>query len=303
MKKLILTSAICWVLQFTVFGQIDPLYSQYQFNQQMINPAYTGIYDRTTVSLLSRLQWVGIEGAPMTNTITGQQSMQKGKAGIGGVILQDRFGVNRNTEIIGSYSYNILFEKAKLAMGLQGGFTSFGFDYSGLELDYVDDPKLNQNQQNFSKPNFGAGLLFISDTYFVGLSIPRILDVSVSDGMEESTRYSRHYYLTGGIVFDANAYTKARVTGLVRYVDNGRLSAEINVSALIDKRAWGGLTLRDLRHLGIFTMFELTEKLRLGYSFELPANSLIRNSFGTHEISVFFRMREFRDPVLQDQYF
>ncbi|MCR9254087.1 MAG: type IX secretion system membrane protein PorP/SprF [bacterium] len=301
--KIISTTALFWLSVLAGWAQQDPLYSQYQFNQLMINPAYTGVYDRFSIGLMSRLQWAGIEGAPVTHTLTAQKSILDGKIGVGGLILQDKFGVNTNTELQATYSYNINFEEAKLAMGLQAGLINFSYDFSNLELDFVDDPSLNTDLDNFMKPNFGVGAMYITNKYFVGASVPRILDINVNDGALKSTRYMRHYYLTGGLAFEPAPYTLVRVMSLMRYVVDGRISTEFNVSTLIDEKVWGGLTVRDLKHYGIYMMLEATDNLRIGYSFEIPANSLIQSNYGTHEISVFFRTKRRNDSILDQNYF
>ncbi len=301
--KTLLTTVLFWLSVLAGWAQLDPLYSQYQFNQLMINSAYTGVYDRFSVGMMSRMQWVGLEGAPVTHTITAQKSILNGKIGVGGILLQDKFGVSTNTELQATYSYNINFSEAKLAMGLQGGLINFGYDLSNLELDFVDDPSLNSNMNDFMKPNFGAGLMYITNNYFVGASVPRILDVNVNDGVLKSTRYLRHYYLTGGLTFDPVPYTTIRIMSLMRYVVDGRISTELNISSLIDGKVWGGITVRDLKHFGIYMMLEATSNIRVGYSFELPANSLIQSSYGTHEFSVFFRTKRKNDSILDQNYF
>ena len=281
-----ITYIACIVITFAASAQLDPLYNQYQFNQMMVNPAYTGIYNRFSASLISRLNWVGIDGAPTTNTVTLQSALNQGRIGIGGMVVDDRLGVNRNLEGSVMASYNIRFENAKLAMGLQGGFINYNFDLSKLTLDYIDDERLLVGLEPYTEPNFGFGMMYMSPTFFVGASVPRIRQDEIADGVAISTRYRRHYYFSAGYFYDASVYTQYKATVLARYVETGELSVDVAISSFIDQKVWAGLTARDLRYLGFFVNFNLTKNLFFGYSFELPTNTLIIGNYGTHEISI-----------------
>ncbi|WP_420577126.1 type IX secretion system membrane protein PorP/SprF [Ekhidna sp.] len=282
---------LCMGVALTTFSQQDPLYSQYQFNQLMINPAYAGIYERFSVGAISRFQWAGIDGAPQTNTITANSSLAEGKIGLGAVVLNDRFGVSSNYEIQLATSYNIQFSKeAKLAMGIQGGWIQYTYDFSNVNMDFMDDPEIVNNHDNFSKPNFGVGFMLMHTNYFVGASVPRILNVSVTDGANQSDRYKRHYYLTGGFVFDVNRIP-VKGTALIRSMAGETYSVDLTASAFLDEVMWAGVSIRDLKHFGILGIFQLGENLKLGYSFELPTNNLIYGNYGTHEVSVSYNIR------------
>lgn len=284
-------------------AQEDPLYSQYQFNQLMINPAYAGIYDRFAIGLISRFQWVGLQGAPTTNTLTAQSAMREGKIGVGGVLLNDRYGISNNYELQVASSYNIIFPTAKLAMGMQAGLIRYGFDFANVEMDFLDDPELLNGHENFQRPNFGVGMMYLSDNFFLGASVPRILSVEVSDGALLSERYRRHYYFTGGFVLEASRWTKFKVVSLIRSIDGMGLSADLNVSANFDEVIWSGFSTRDLKTVGLFINMLVADKMKLGYSLELPTNSLIRGNYGTHEVSILIETGIKRGRNLEERYF
>ncbi|MEP1033898.1 type IX secretion system membrane protein PorP/SprF [Ekhidna sp.] len=289
MKKVIVILFACFSL--VSYAQQDPLYSQYQFNQLMINPAYAGIYNRLSVGAISRFQWAGIDGSPRTNTLTAQSSLAEGKIGLGVLILNDRFGVSNNYELQFASSYNIKFNSTtKLAMGIQGGFVQFGYDFSKVNFDFFDDPELINGHDNVIKPNFGAGIMLLNPNFFIGASVPRILNVSVTDGSIVSERYKRHYYLTAGITAEIQK-TPVKATTLIRSMAGETYSFDITISALLEDVMWAGVSVRDLKHFGILGIFELGETLKLGYSFELPTNNLIHGNYGTHEVSINYNIR------------
>ncbi|WP_436515060.1 PorP/SprF family type IX secretion system membrane protein [Ekhidna sp. To15] len=275
----------------TSHAQQDPLYSQYQFNQLMINPAYAGIYNRLSVGAISRFQWAGIEGSPRTNTITAQSALADGKIGLGAVVLNDRFGVSNNYEVQFASSYNIKFNSnTKLAMGIQGGFVQFGYDFSKVNLDFFDDPEIVNGHDNFTKPNFGVGFMLLNPNFFIGASAPRILNVSITDGSTQSERYKRHYYLTAGIAAEIQQ-TPVKATTLIRSMAGETYSFDVTLSAFLEDVMWAGISVRDLKHFGVLGILALGENLKLGYSFELPTNNLIHGNYGTHEVSISYGIR------------
>ncbi len=279
------------ISSLTSFAQQDPLYSQYQFNQLMINPAYAGIYDRFSVGVISRFQWAGIEGSPRTNTITANSSLAEGKIGLGAVIMNDRFGVNNNYEIQLSSSYNIAFSRStKLAMGIQGGLIQYSYDFSNVNLDFFDDPELLSGHENFTKPNFGVGFMLMNPNFFIGLSVPRILNVSITDGSTQSERYKRHYYLTAGVTAEIQR-TPVKATTLIRSLAGESYSFDVTFTALLDDVMWAGVSVRDIRHFGVIGIFEIGDNFKLGYTFELPTNNLIHGNYGTHEVSINYNIR------------
>ncbi|UXP30627.1 PorP/SprF family type IX secretion system membrane protein [Reichenbachiella agarivorans] len=301
--KRIFIIIVALMIESNLMAQLDPLYKQYHFNQLMINPAYAGIYNRFSTSFITGLQWVGLEGAPVTNTLTLQSALKDGQIGLGTVLVNDRLGINNNLEAQLSASYNLKLGDAKLGMGIQGGLINYSYDLSKLTLDYVDDERLYSGLDNVTQPNFGVGFMLLSKKYFVGLSVPRILDVKVEDGVATSTRYQRHYYLGGGYVHEGYFSNSFKFSAMGRYVEGGTPSLDLSVSAFMEGYIWFGINARDLRYYGLFFILDMGKNLRLGYSFELPTNSLIQSNYGTHEISIAFDATLGKGQTLRNRYF
>ena len=166
----------------------------------------------------------------------------------------------------------------------------------------IDDPSFTQTEDNFARPNFGAGLLFYGEYFYAGISIPRILNIQVNDGIQSSTRYQKHYYISGGVVFPLSNALKIKPSGLLRIVEN-KVSLDINASVLINELIWAGIIIRDFNTFGVITELQISDRLRIGYSLELPGNNLITNQFGTHELMVGFDFAPFNRQILKRRYF
>ena len=302
MKKLRIIILIICTSTLAAKAQYDPLYNQYVFNQMLINPAYAGAFDNASITFMSRMQWAGIEGAPFTNSLTAHTSMFDNKGGVGVYFLDDKFGVSHNTEFFASFSYKVDFGKAKLAMGLQGGVIQYKYNYNELNMEFVNDPSFTPSDENFIQPNFGVGLLLYSENYYVGLSIPRILNIEVNDGVQGSTRYQKHYYLSGGIVFPLSEVIKLKPSSLIRIVEN-QVSVDLNVSVLFNELVWAGIIIRNFNTFGAIVELQVSDRLRIGYSFELPSTKLVTDQWGTHEIMIGFDFAMFNHQILKRRYF
>lgn len=302
MRRFLTIASVLIMAATSVMAQYDPLYNQYVFNQMLINPAYAGSFDIVSITLMSRAQWTGIEGAPITNSLTGHTSIFKNKGGTGLYVLNDQLGVNNNTEAFVSFSYKIDFGQSKLAMGMQGGLIQYKYNYSQLNMEYVNDPSFLPSLSNFTKPNFGAGLLYYGEYFYVGISVPRILSVTVNDGVKESSRYLKHYYLSGGVIFPLSNFIKLKPSMLVRLVEN-KVSVDVNASVLINEIIWAGIIVRNFNTFGAVAEFQISDRIRIGYSLELPSTKLIANQWGTHEIIIGFDFSPFNRQVLKRRYY
>lgn len=302
MRKQLIFTLLLAGISLASHAQLDPLYNQYLFNQGMINPAYNGAYDVLSATAISRVQWAGIDGAPRTNTLNIGTSIVNNKVGLGFTLLNDNFGVNNNTEIQLSYSYKLMWRNKVLAMGLQTGIINYKYDYSKVDYEFIDDPLIVGAEDNSTQENFGFGLWMMSDTYAFGISVPRILDVTIEDGMSESTRYKKHYYISAAYLFDQLLAVKFKPSVLVRSVD-GTTSLDLNAQFLLNEILWVGASFRNFDAAGLNAQIEINDQFRAGYSFELPVNTVQLGGFGTHEFMVTMDLEVFDKHAKSRKYF
>ena len=303
-KYILLLGFFLMAVPVQLQAQQDPLYNIYTFNQYMINPAYAGIYNNFNANLITRKQWAGIDGTPLTNVLSLHSSVDR-QFGAGVLLVNDQLGVNNNFEGQLSFAYKLINGNSTLAFGVQGGFISYRYDYNKLNLAFVDDEGLDLNNEAFSKANFGAGVFYMNDVFYLGLSVPRILNAEVGDGVASSTRYQPHYYLSGGYVIKSNSVSGflLKPTFLLRYTGGNQLSADISVNALFGNVLWTGVTLRNLNGIGINAQVQASRSFRFGYSFELPTNQLVNDNIGTHELSLMVELNVFEGQFDIERYF
>lgn len=281
---------------YTAVGQQLPQFTQYMYNTISINPAYAG--SRETLSLvgLHRSQWVGIDGGPTTQTFSIHSPMRNEKVGLGLSFINDELGYQNFSFLYADFSYTIQTgNNTKLAFGLKSGFTSYSFDNElFLETDgtMTGDPSLLGLEDRWGF-NVGAGVFWHSDKWYVGYSMPRILntDYHKQDGFEALERVS--HYLTAGYVFDLGGNTKFKPAAMLKATDGAPLSFDLTGNFLFNEKFWLGAGYRfneSAGALGGLVDFQVSKSLRIGYTYEHPISDIRPYSDGTHEILLMFEI-------------
>ncbi|QDO95572.1 type IX secretion system membrane protein PorP/SprF [Formosa sediminum] len=285
-----------------------PQFTQYMYNTISINPAYTGSRETLSVVGLHRSQWVGIDGAPTTQTLSVHSPLENEKIGVGGSFIHDELGAENFNYLYGSVSYTIQTgEKSKLAFGLNAGFTQYSLDQD-FRLNNPDDPIIYGIEDRWS-PNIGAGIYWHSQRWYLGLSAPRILNTDYNTNEYEALERVS-YYLTGGYVWDIGSYTKFKPSFLVKATNGAPLSYDLTANFLFYDKMWigGGFrhnsgvdgnqsngtsdyTFRGTNAIAGIIDFQVSKQIRIGYTYESPINSEIKYyQSGTHELILMFEL-------------
>lgn len=293
MKKLI-TIVIVFLSFSGLKAQQDPHFTHYTFNTLEVNPAYAGSRNALTITGLYRNQWIGFKGAPFTQTLSGHTPLLKDKLGVGLSVMNDRIGPTNNTSIFGDFAYRIPLgqsKKARLVFGVKGGLNIMQIGLQELGVRDSDDPKFYQNVANKLLPNFGFGAYYYTDNYYVGASIPRILE-NFYDANDRyfRARQKRHYDFIMGAMFKLGKNVKLKPSMLIKIAESA--PPELDISALLylfNDRFWIGpafrTTYQSTDAVSALVGVNITEQLGIGYSFDY---SILNRSFkyngGSHEL-------------------
>ena len=300
MRKLVLLFS---VISTTAFAQLDVPYNQYFYNQNMFNPAYAGVNDAMSLNFFARQQWVGLEGHPQSFMFNAHTSLVDNKVGLGLILQNDKYGVTQNNEVHLNYSYILELSDIKLSFGVQTGFIRYSNDYTMLNADF-SDPSFPFITESFSEPNFGGGIFAMGDNYYFGVSVPKFINIEYNDGAVTTSRYKRHFYISGGYLFDQIFAFKIKPSFLYRLVDGTTSSLDINLSALPNERIWVGTTVTDFgRAFGVHAMMEFDKRYRAGFSGMVSGGTFAGGNFGTFEVMVSMDIEAFNKQATGNRYF
>ena len=282
-----LLSLLMSVNSGTLFAQQEQMYSQYMFNMLHINPAYAGNRGASdNITGLYRKQWVGFTGAPTTGTLSWDRRAEDSNIGYGLEIYNDKLGIETTNGMQAFFSYFIPFENSFLSFGLSGGVLNYRAAYSESDIIDSNDPQY-QADVNGWLPTAGFGVLFATDSWYMGFSIPALLHtkIDVSDYLNENGfGASNHYFLTGGYIFDCSDYIKVKPSALIKAVKGSPIQFDLNTNVWYNDYIGAGISYRI--NDALVAMFELQvlPQLRIGYSYDYTLTSIKAYSRGTHEV-------------------
>ncbi len=280
------------------------MYTQYMFNELLINPAYAGVHEMFSATGVYRNQWGGLEGAPQTITASAHSPLRGRKFAVGVSFAHDKIAVYRNIYLNGVFAYKLkLSEKFKLRFGLQGGFQNHKADLTDVNVKNPDDGKFDDNRSEFL-PVVGAGLFFHSQKLYAGVSSPQLLNGRLDPGNGQvGSRQSIPLYITSGYVFELSQNFKLRPSGLLKMVEGSPPAWELNAMAIFHDKYWIGATYRFKESVDFLAILQITEQFRLGYSYDLGIGNFRSTNHGSHEFSLNFRMKYTEEDITSPRFF
>jgi type IX secretion system PorP/SprF family membrane protein len=295
-------------------AQQDPMYTQYMFNTQTINPAYAGTWESFSFMVLARQQWAGLEGAPQTYTFSMQAPLKNERVALGLNLISDVVGLEKRFYMFTDYSYLLpINEGMNLRLGLKGGFTNYSNNLSEYITNVpgsgIIDPSFQGEIDRKFVPNFGIGGFLYGKKYYAGFSIPKILSHDFENNYNNLSVNAelRHYFLIAGLIFDLGQNVKFKPTMLTKATFSSQSGApvELDLTAnfLIKEKFWLGAMFRTGDSFGFIAQWIIDKKLRIGYSYDYTTTKLQNFHNGSHEIMISYEMRFLKEMFASPRYF
>lgn len=306
-KHKIILVAFLMLVSFGTSAQQDAMYTQYMFNTLAINPAYAGSRNVTSATVLFRNQWTGIQGAPKTGTLTVDAPILDKRLGIGLQLFSDKLGVTQTTGAVVSGAYRIRLNEGTLAFGLQGNVNQFRANYNDVNLNTdVYDPAFafNVNKVLF---NFGTGVYYNSDRFFLGLSVQDLVKNRLTDYTTNNVDFRQtqvmHVFVSSGYVFDLNDDFKFKPSFLIKGVKGAPIEGDINATLWIKDVIGIGAQYRTSADIAGLVEIQATPQFRIGYSYDYSTTALRFSNSGSHEIMLRYEFGFSSGKILSPRYF
>lgn len=267
-----------------------PVYSQYLQNGLMINPAYTGSRGALSTFMSYRMQWMGIKGAPVIQSLSLHTPMKNDKVALGIMAQFMQFGFTKSTSIYGSYAYHIRMGNGKLSLGLKGGVDMSNTNYSGLLLTDSGDPVFATNDKPYVLPNFGAGVYYFSDKLFAGVSVPTFLSYrkTPTNSVQSYHSFSEYdFVFSAGGLITFSQFLKFKPSVLVDYSlqKTKKLNQfDINGNFILGDLLWLGGSWRTSEKVAVAILqVQVNPQFMFGFSYDNPVGRKYLNSRGSSE--------------------
>lgn len=282
------------------FSQQDPQYTQYMYNQSVINPAYaTNNLGVINFGVMHRTQWSNIVGTPKTyNFFVHAPLSNKIEAGLSVITDDIGNGVLKENNIYADFAYILKIAKGhKLSLGLKAGvtnfstnFTNFRFPDQNIITGFIPTDLAFENR-NKTLPNFGTGAFYFTDNYYLGIAIPNLLrsqHIEERNGLNSIGGEEMHLFINGGYIFKLNNIIKLKPSFMMKAVKGAPITLDTSLNILFNNKIEGGLSYRLDDSISAMFNVRAFDTLRIGYAFDYTTNNLSDFSSGTHEIMVLF---------------
>ena len=292
------TRILLFALMFTgvvSYAQQDAQFTQYMYNTINVNPAYAGSRGAMSIFALHRTQWVGLDGAPVTNTVSVNTPLNGSNLGLGVSLINDKIGPTQDNTISADLSYTIpTSETFKLSFGIKATADLFNLDVTKLNPVDATDASL-QNYNKFT-PNIGAGIYLHSDKAYIGFSVPNFIETkNYNDNEVAIYKEKINYYLIAGYVFDMGDLVKFKPTLLSKMVQGAPLQVDVSGNFLFNNKFMIGIAYRWSAALSAMVGFQVTDGMYVGYGYDRETTNLKNYNSGSHEI--FLRYEIFNNIV------
>lgn len=281
-------------LSISGFAQHESQFTNFMHNYLPLNPGYAGAREVPSFTAIYRNQWVGFEGAPITQALTFNSPLLNKRVGFGLSILHRTAGISNSWTGSMAYSYDLkITEDFGLRIGLHGLVRFLGIDFSSDQviLNDLNDPStMNGAATSQYFGNFGiGGFATYKDIYF-GASVPRLLPVEIgfNESNTEIAQEIPHAYFMAGGTFRLNESLRLRPAVLGKYVEGAPLDFDINMSLVFEKDASIGVSYRTGgsgigESVDLLVYYQINDRIGLGMSYDFIISRLSRSQIGTFE--------------------
>ncbi len=295
-NKLILALVLLFSMQ-NCLAQQESSNSQFMMNKLYLNPGYAGYKEVKNITLIHRNQWVGFKGAPMTTSLAYDSPLKNTALAVGGNLRFDKIGPITQTGIYGSFAIrNRLSNSATISWGLSGSLDMLQVKLTDLVLtsDFYGKPEdaaFMYNVKGRLLPNVGFGAYYTKGEHFIGLSCPKMLRPKLNKEVTPqisslSGKYEPTIYIMGGKQFKISKDFEMQGSVLVRAVWNAPMSIGLFANTIIYKEFNVGLNYNLRESIGLMCQWQINTETKVGYSFDVSTNQMIRANWGSHELAL-----------------
>jgi len=313
MKKLLIliVSVFCF---FGSYAQQEAQYTQFMYNKLTLNPAYAGSAGAPCISCIYRSQWIGFDGAPVSQVLNFHSPFFSKRVGFGISLSHDNIGPTDSYNLGMMYAYRMKLNKGTLSIGLRGSIHSYSVDYASLTTIEGGDDDIPERNTLTVMPNFGTGVYYENKKLYAGISIPNLLENDLSSATVDELRNSdshRHFYFMAGYVLELGSKTKFKPAALMKVVKNTPVDLDINGTFIFMDKFWIGASYRmggdSFNSIGesidLLAQYQIAPSIRVGAAYDFTLSKLRNYSDGSIEVQLQYCIHPKHNKLTNPRFF
>ncbi len=167
-------------------------------------------------------------------------------------------------------------------------------DFTGIVTTDPGDAAFNNvGEESYLLPNVGVGFYYVSPTFFAGAAVPALFTYQTDALSADYTRaIDPAYYdvlVSAGALLSFSDAFKIKPSVMAKYNMSGTLRLDLNSNFIIYDFVWigGSWRIGEDAIVGLLEL-QLSQQLRLGYSYDYSLGEISSFIGGTHEIALRF---------------
>ncbi len=298
-------------------GQQQQMYTQFMYNKLALNPAFAGNEEYLTATMIYRDQWIGFPGAPNAQVFNINLPRLGPRIGLGINFERQSIGITEKITYEGMYAYKFYLGNGTLSMGINASGRNYTLDYTDSRLFAIQDirldPSIPQTRESRHLFNAGFGVYFNTNNFYVGGSIPRMIegDLDFDDNQLFSTEVRHLLIMTGG-TFILDKDWRITPQFLFKAAEKTPRSFDFNTSATWKDIYTAGLTYRSGGNqsdwgesIDVIFGLQLSERMLLGFAYDITLAKIRNSSSGSIEmmLNYVFVPKKIKTVVINPRYF
>jgi len=280
----------CLLILLSVFAlqttaQQLPMIGMFYKTQLFYNPAFAGSTESVRATLLHRAQWRNVPGAPSTQLFVVDAPVGR-NVGAGLVVSRDQIGNFTRYDILANASYRVYVNpESYFQAGIRAGVSLINIGENLFQWD-DNDPLYYGPSRKGTVPRIGAGLIYKTPIFYVGVSAPDMLSVDSKKFFSSEAGNSsikRNYTAMGGARFNLSEYITLVPSALVVYYPSRPVMASANLGFEFNQTVTIGAGYVTPKIVALSGMVAFTTKLKVGYRYEIGTSSSEIGKFSTNE--------------------
>lgn len=273
---------------FSGRAQQDPMYSMYTQDKMLINPAFVGSSNWVVGTLKYRNNAPSFKNQYTTQTFNLHGPVQAKHIGLGVKVVNDKRAVLTNLNIAVDASYHLNLAGGKLSFGVEGGVYNRRINYDELVTSQKNDQALNLYNFSSTVPDFSFGFYYQRKQFYAGYSKYHLLGARF-DRKEfpnsASFIHASDYFIVGSII-DVSKKWAVEPSILLKYQAKGNIQLDASVLVCFDNKLSLGLQYRTGSALLTMLKYNITDRLKISYSYDYNLSRFSQLSPGAHEVII-----------------
>ncbi|HHB79424.1 MAG TPA: type IX secretion system membrane protein PorP/SprF [Saprospiraceae bacterium] len=286
-------------------AQQEEQYTMFMLNKLTYNPAYAGVDAPITLNATTRNQWIGFDGAPTTQKLSADFTLSHKRVGMGLTLVHHKIGITNKINFTGSYAYRIQINEAYLGFGMNASIRYQSNNYRDKRLfsstDISMDSSIPTEAETAFSPNFGIGIYFKANKFYMGASLPNMLHIHNTkiNGISIPLENNHYYFMTGYHIKPSKILVLSPQI-LLKYVNGAPLDADINLMTTYDDKYKLGLGYRlggNIQNaygesIDLMVGLPITKVTFFGISYDITLSQLKKYNNGSIEALLQYRINK-----------